>query len=143
VQVGDKTYGGFLCNLTPTEGVPSTLGVAFLRRHRVTFDFPNQVLYLAPSSHFEEEEAADMSGLHLLRLNGKTIVHSVDAGSPAEAAALQAGDVIESINGQATATLQMKEARKILRAADGAKARLSVRRKGVPMDVTIVLKQTM
>ena len=142
VQVGGKTYGGLLCNLTPTEGVPSSLGLAFLRRHRVAFDFPNQVLYLSPSSHFAEEDAADMSGLHLLRLEGKTVVHSVDAGSPAQRAGMQAGDVIESIDGKAAAALKMKEARQIFRSADGAKVRVRVRRKDAPREVTLVLKKT-
>jgi hypothetical protein len=51
----------------------------------VTLDFPNRTLYLARGGHFSDADEPDMSGLHLIREGDKTLVYSVDAGSPAAA----------------------------------------------------------
>jgi len=44
-------------------------------------------LYLQPNHHYATPDEEDMSGLHLLRYDGKTVVYSVDAHSPAAARA--------------------------------------------------------
>lgn len=107
---------------------PSHLGLGFFRRHNVTFDFANQVLYLKPGQRFSMPDKEDMSGLHLLRDGETTIVYSVDENSPAFVDGIRPKDLIESVNGQTASTLTMKAIRRALQSHDGDKVVLQVRR---------------
>ena len=60
-----------------------------------------------------------MSGLHLIRPKGVTLVYAVDRGSPADAAGIHAGDVVEKVNEVSAANLSMREIRRALKASDG------------------------
>ena len=59
------------------------LGMSFFRRFNVTFDFGHGALYLKKSRQFDEGDRIDRSGLALLLHDGRTVVYSVYAGSPA------------------------------------------------------------
>jgi len=67
-----------------SEDSRSHLGLGIWSRHKVTFDFPHNKMYLKKSRQFDKVEEADMSGLHLLRIENKTVVYSVDVNSPAQ-----------------------------------------------------------
>lgn len=90
------------------------VGLGYLSRYIVTFDFPRRMIYLKPGLSFNEPFRSDLSGLHILRPNGKTVVHSIDKSSVGEAAGLHAEDVIEQIGGRAAASLTMFQIRKML-----------------------------
>jgi S1-C subfamily serine protease len=95
-------------------GDTDLLGLGFWSRHIVTFDFPNRVIYLRQGARFKEPDRYDLSGLHLLRINGATVVHSVDDGSPAANAGIRAKDVIVKINHQTTAKQRLFAIRRLL-----------------------------
>jgi hypothetical protein len=59
------------------------LGLNYLSRYLVTFDFPNRTVYLRKGKRFEAPDVLDRSGLHIIRAREKPIVESVDTGSPA------------------------------------------------------------
>jgi PDZ domain/Aspartyl protease len=120
---------------------PSHLGLGFFRRHNVTFDFANQMLYLEPGQQFSIPDQEDMSGLHLLRDGETTIVYSVDENSPAFADGIRAKDIIESVNGQNASSLTMKEIRCALQSHDGDKVTLQVRRGDDLLDFEFALKK--
>jgi hypothetical protein len=76
VQVASDDYPNLVCSLSPREDATSDhIGLAFLRRHLATIDFPNKLLYLQPGQHFRDADETDMSGLHLLR-DGEHVVYS-------------------------------------------------------------------
>ncbi len=50
---------------------------------------------------------ASMSGLHLLCISNEIVVHSVDEGSPAQKAGIQANDVITQINNKDSNAYEM------------------------------------
>jgi hypothetical protein len=75
----------------------TSLGLGFLSRFVLTFDFPHNTLYLKKGKRFDQPYAHDRSGLHILRQDGKTVVHSLDKGSPAETAGFKAGDVLVQV----------------------------------------------
>jgi hypothetical protein len=70
------------------------LGLHYLSRYIVTFDFPNQRMYLRKGKRFDRVDLRDQSGLHILRIDGATVVQVVDAGSPAARAGIEPGDIL-------------------------------------------------
>jgi hypothetical protein len=79
-------------------GGANLLGLGFISRFNITFDFPNKRVYLQKSVNFERPDKRDRSGLHLLRDEKKAVrVHSVEKESPAQAAGIAAGDLIQMI----------------------------------------------
>jgi predicted aspartyl protease len=141
LEIGGKKYRDLVCPLSPHSAVASGLGLAFLRRHIVTFDFPNGLLYLRPGKRFETVEEHDMSGLHLLRKENKTFVHSVDRESPAALSGMERGDVIHGINGRETGSLTIHEIRETLRSKPGAAVSLLIERNEKPVTVEFKLKR--
>jgi predicted aspartyl protease len=120
---------------------PSHLGLNFFRRHKVTFDFANQVLYLEPGQQFSTPDKEDMSGLHLLRDDAVTIVYSVDEKSPAFDCGIKPKDIIESVNGQKTSLLKIYAIRLILQSHEGDKVIVQVRRGDDLLDFKFALKK--
>jgi hypothetical protein len=96
------------------ESASNVLGLGFLLRFKVTFDFPGRRLYLAKSRHFDLPDRIDRSGLHVLREHGVTIVAVVDQGSPAEASGIRPGDVLTEVDGKNVGQLRMKPFRQLL-----------------------------
>jgi len=84
-----------------------------------------------------------MSGLHLLRHQGSTIVYSVDEGSPAFKQGIRSRDNIVSVNGQDSSNLTMDSIRRILRAGDGQQVALQVKRGTSVLGFRIALKKAL
>lgn len=141
IEVGKQQYPNIICLLSMYPTAPSALGIGFFRRHYVTFDFPNADLYLAPAKSLGAVEEHDMSGLHLLRDGKRTIVHSVDEGSPAELAGVRAGDIISKVNGLDAGALKMRHIRRILKMAPEENITLLLRRGESDSDVEFRLKR--
>ena len=71
----------------------SALGFAYLKRFRVTIDFPKQTIYLAKGRHYNDrEEPDDKSGLHLVAQDVYIVVNSIDPASSAEVAGIRPKD---------------------------------------------------
>ncbi len=70
------------------------LGLNYLSRYIVTFDFPNQKMYLKKGKRFDQPDLRDQSGLHILRIDGQTAVGIVDSGSPAARAGIEPKDIL-------------------------------------------------
>lgn len=96
------------------ESSRSALSLGFLSRYIVVFDFPNMRMYLSPGRRFNDPDRHDLSGLHLLRTDGKTIVESLDDQSSAKRAGLHTGDVLLSVDKTAVDSLAMLELRRML-----------------------------
>ena len=110
VTIGGLTHRGLVFD----EGDHNLLGLGYLSRYVVTFDFPGERMYLKPGAAFNEPSRVDLSGAHLLRPSGAATVHSVDRYSAAADAGLRAHDVLEVIDGQRAESLTMLQIRKIL-----------------------------
>jgi hypothetical protein len=140
LQIGTTEYADLLCPLNPSD-LPSSLGTGFLRRHGVLLDFPMSALYLIPRKNIPLKEEHDMSGLHLLRREEITFIHSIDQGSPALHGSAQAGDVILSLNSRKCSEMKMKEIRQLLRANPGDRVAMEVQRDGAVVRIAFVLKR--
>jgi hypothetical protein len=102
------------------------LGHGILRQFNITFDYAAGALYLEKNANFGQREASDRAGVWIERGGKGFEVVDVVAGGPADAAGLQAGDVIVSIDGQAAAALPLAAARARLKGAPGRKVRLTI-----------------
>jgi predicted aspartyl protease len=72
----------------------NVLGLNYLSRYIVTFDFPNQKMYLKKGKRFDQPNVWDYSGLAILRIDGQTVVTIVDSGSPAARAGIEPKDIL-------------------------------------------------
>jgi hypothetical protein len=116
----------------------SFLGLDVLSRYVVTFDFPHRAIYLKKGRQFDKLYRYDRSGLYVRRVNGQTVVASVDNGSAAAKAGILPGDVLlqidkEQINGMTLYTLKDRLCDK------GKKIILTVRREAQEFDVPVAL----
>jgi len=143
MSIGPNHYTGFIATAVQNPHGLSTLGLRFLRQHIATFDFQRQKLYLQPGVEFGERETFDMSGLHLIRSGGTTLVYAVDAGSPAKAAGIKPGDTLETINHVTAGNLSMRDIRRALKSKDGLTVLLRLQRATTFLDVNLRLKQTL
>jgi predicted aspartyl protease len=141
LTVGPNHYHGLIATEVPNPNSPSTLGLRFLRQHIVRFDFQKRELFLKPGSAFGETELFDMSGLHLIRSKGATLVYAVDRESPADAAGIHAGDVLEKVNEVSAANLSMRKIRRALKSGDGGTVSLETQRAGELQDEHLRLRK--
>ena len=139
LSVGPFEYRGLILS----RAVGNILGLDFLSRHRVTFDFPNNKLYLKKGRQFDKVDEADMSGLRLLRYADSTVVYSSghEHGRPAARAGLEAGDVILEINGTDARAYEMWQIHELLRSGDGKKITMTVQRGTARMEVSFRLEK--
>lgn len=116
------------------------LGLGFWSRHVATFDFPNKVIYLREGVRFKEPDRYDLSGLHLLRIVGAAVVHSVDNQSRAATAGIEANDVIVKINDQMVEQRSMFAIRRIL-SVEGDEVATTANRREEEFDVAFSLRK--
>jgi hypothetical protein len=121
------------------EGADNSLGLTFLSRFTVTFDFPDNKIYLRTGKLFDQPDVWDLSGLNLIRKKGKTMVYSVDKDSPAALAGIKGGEQILRVGNRKMEDLTLREFRRLC-AAQGASLQLTLAREKETMEVTVVLK---
>jgi len=121
------------------EGYLSTLGLPFLSRHIVTFDFPNSKVYFKKGKEFDKVDETDMSGLHLLRISGKTVVYSVDEDSPAHKAGIRANDIILKVGNKEASEYDMWKLRRLLMSGDKKKVVMTIKRGDGVIEVSFLL----
>ena len=82
------------------------LGVRYLRRYRVTFDFPNEHIYLVKGKRFADPDRGKMSGFQYLFKPKGIEVAFVDEKSPASVAGIHAKDILVALNGKLVSKLK-------------------------------------
>jgi predicted aspartyl protease len=123
------------------EGIFSCLGLSFLSRHLVTLDFQNNRIYLKKGNDFKKIDETDMSGLHLIRISNKTIVHSVDEGSSAWKAGVRAKDVILKIGDKDVNEYEMWEIRDLKKSGDKRKIAMTIKRGNDIKEISFMLEK--
>lgn len=85
------------------------IGLGYLSRYVVTFDFARSAMYLKPGREYARQDRYDLAGMRIARVDGKTIVNNVDQGTPAQDAGLKEADEILEIDGIPAAEVSVFE----------------------------------
>jgi hypothetical protein len=112
------------------------LGMGYLSRYVVTFDFPGQAMYLKKGKRYAEPEIEDMSGLMILKKKGKLVVDTVMEDSAGARAGIRANDVILGVDGESADKLHLNALRTRL-FTEGKKTRLTLSREGKEREVEL------
>jgi len=139
ISVGENRYSGM--TFDRSEANISLLGLGFLARHMVTFDFINDKLYLKKGKKFDQPDEIDMSGLHLLKKTNGIVVHSVDENSPAAKAGIQSDDILRRINNVDVNTLSLSNLRRQLSSGDGKEFEIIFQRGDKGFKTKLTLKK--
>jgi len=123
---------------TGTSGSAGILGLTFLERYNVTFDFPGHLMYLRKSKRFNDPELRDLSGLHLFAQNGRIAVDAVDQDGLAAKAAIKAHDVIRRVDGKEALPMNLNAIRRTL-CSPRKTVRLTIERDKRIMEITLKL----
>ncbi len=115
------------------------LSLAYLSRFVVTLDFPNRRMYLQEGKAFNRPDRSDASGLHVIRRDDKTIVHSVDNDSPATKSGIRSGDAIRKIGEIEATRASLFDLRRVL-SGSGTEVRVVGNRGGTDYDVLMTLE---
>jgi hypothetical protein len=92
----------------------NSLGLCFLARFLVTFDFPNAKMYLKKGKAFDAPDLRDLSGLRLIRVEGKTVVDSVDPESQAAMQGFKVKDQLIKVANKPVEKMTMFQLRRLL-----------------------------
>lgn len=85
-----------------TGNSPNVLGLAFLSRFNITFDFPNRAIYLKKNKNFDRPYRSTSPGVIFARDDAGVVVDRVRDGSPTAAAGIRVNDVVFKIGDQDT-----------------------------------------
>jgi hypothetical protein len=95
-QVGKFRHEGLLVN----SGEKNGIGISYLSRYVVTFDFPHSKLYLKKGAHFDDPDARlNLWDVSVERNDNKLAIRDVHDYSQAARMGLREGDIVETLNG--------------------------------------------
>lgn len=120
------------------------IGADILYRFTVVFDYEKNLIALKKNSQFDQPFEYDMSGIYPIATGpGLNIfkIHRIAKNSPAEAAGLKAGDIINAIDKQDTTKMTLEQIKKILKSEAGRKLNLQISRGGKPLQISLTLKR--
>ncbi|HKF50894.1 MAG TPA: PDZ domain-containing protein [Candidatus Acidoferrales bacterium] len=127
--------------IVPSEFV-CAIGGEVLSRFSAILNYPAHLLILEPNQTFPDVFTADMSGLTIIAIPpafDKFEVAQVARKSPAAAAHIEIGDMIQKIDDRPASDYNLDEIRELLRQS-GIAHKLSFLHNGKPFDVTLTLK---
>jgi hypothetical protein len=137
--------GGLSTALTSAVGsrVDGLLGYSFLRRFRVTIDFPHRLLWLDPVDVSQDQRVYEYShvGLQIERRDQALRVVAVAEDSPAARAGIRTGDELISIDGQPASGFDVIGASRRLEGPPGSRITLVARHDGVERTYRLVRRQ--
>ncbi len=93
-------------NVTSYPTLGGLIGNDILRRFNVVLNYPQQAIHIKPNSHFGEPFDYSYTGLGIYLIDGEIRVVDVMKGSPGEKAGFQTGDIIFSVETNASKNIQ-------------------------------------
>ena len=124
IRLGDWEHTDVVVNRGTTF---SYVGLKYLNRYTVTFDFPGRRLFLKPGKYFAEKSRRTCLGVGIYWRDEKVRLKYVLPDSPAAQVGLKADDIIESVNGKPVDGSSLFKLRRLFE-NDGETVSLSLRR---------------
>jgi hypothetical protein len=117
----------------------NSLGLRYLSRFVIAFDFPEGFAYLQRGANPMRPEPRATSGMTLQWIDGKPVVESVRTAGPAEAAGVKPRDVLLQINHKHASEFDPFALRQLLTSKGGTSVPLTVRRAERTIDLVLTL----
>ena len=105
----------------------NVLGLDYLRRYRVTIDLPRETIYLRKGSQFSRPDRTNMTGLHIVNMEGQLVVDAVGKGSPADLAGIRSNDILLVIQGKPASAYRPRDIGRLI-SGDAELIRMTVQR---------------
>ena len=121
MDVGNRSHKGLIV----TPGKTNLLGLSFLCRYRVTFDFVNERLYLDPSKRFGVRDRRDSDGIIV---NDKKAIRYIAKESVGDQVGFRVSDEILTIDGKDVTRISRMSINRMLGFPRAANMPLTVRR---------------
>ena len=134
--LGSFIHEGIVCS----ESNMNILGLSYLSRYVVTFDFPREVMYLAKGQNYARAEQRGTSGMSFSRTSERLIVQAVKPGGPGESAGVKPGDEVLILGDEDASKVNMFRVRQVLTSEPGTSVPMTVRRGGQDIRVSLLLK---
>ena len=162
LEISKQKHKGLVLKQGNFMGNGGALGIGFLSRHIVTFDFPGLKLYLKKGKAFDTTDKIDMSGMKLLYAENPNpvkkgrvmLVSEVEVGnpvssdepknknpqgeSPAEGAGIKPGDYLFKLNGVKLSKKSLSQVRDFLKSKPDTKVKVVFVRRVKKADGSIV-----
>ena len=106
----------------------STLGLRYLSRFDVAFDFPDHAIYLRKGTHFLKPEPQATSGMALNWVDGKVLVMSIKKGGSAAIAGVRPNDEIIEVDDKSASEYDHFSLRQLLTSCAAKVVSLRIRR---------------
>lgn len=130
------SLGSFVDNdLRVSSSMQSRIGIAYLSRYSVLFDFPNSKIYLKKRKAFRKDVICKV-GVSLIRKDGKNIVYVIKKGSPAEKSGVKKSDILLAVDGKNTNKFTLYMLRRYLM-KPGQILQMKISRKGKIMKLQL------
>jgi len=110
------------------------IGNDIMRRFNMIINYPDQIIHIRPNRYFIEPFDYSYTGLAFYLFKGQVRVEDIMAGSPAEKAGFQPGDIIFSVD--KTITRDIRTYRSMFQNSLGRVA-VMVIREGKPLVLTL------
>jgi membrane-associated protease RseP (regulator of RpoE activity) len=121
-------------DLIISQGKANTLGLGFLRRHRVTLDFVNEKAYFEPGKDFSLRDRRDYDGIVV---DHEMVVQGVVPGSVAEKSGLKVSDRLVAVGPKKATVAQWPAIRDLLTTPRATPLVITVVRDGQELAISI------
>jgi predicted aspartyl protease len=127
-----------LRNVVVSSGQLNLIGLQFLERFEVEFDFPNRKAYFRPGKRLQNPPRKNLSHFGVKIVDDKLVV--IGCRGIAEDAGIRVDDVLVRINGRPAREMTISAFRR-LQCIDDTKLNLQFERLGESFDISLKLKQ--
>lgn len=137
LSLGPFTHSNLIFSTSHT--CSNAVGLGFLSRYVVTFDFPHKIMYLRKGKMFDIPDCRDRSGLSIGRNARKTVVTDVALFSPAWWSGIRPKDEIlkiESVQAKGTSLFALRR----LLGMGEKKVHLALQRGSEHIEVSVLLR---
>jgi hypothetical protein len=127
------------------ESDKSVLGINFLSRHLVTFDFPNRKMYLKKGPYFDNPSPLWLApkdlGFTIRRKQNDIFVSEVDPNGPAHAKGIRQKDIIIRVGDQDVASCSLTGLLPLISQKDKEKLTITIKRDDAIKQVSFTLNR--